>query len=246
MTNSGIIYLNNLSKRYGSKEVLRVTELTVRQGCITGIIGPSGAGKSTLLRILNLLDSPTSGDIFYYGQKIPESKAELLALRRKMSMVFQKSALLEMSVYDNLAFGLRARKMPEGEIEKRASTILETIDLAGQSKQRAKTLSGGEAQRLAFARAVVLRPEILFLDEPTANLDPANVELLERLVVQLSQEYGTTVLIVTHNLFQAQRLTQETVFFCQGDLVEAGVTEQIFAAPCCEQTDAFVRGRMIY
>jgi len=246
MTNSSIIRISKLSKQYGNKEVLRVEEVALRRGYITGIIGPSGAGKSTLLRILNLLEPPSSGDIFYYDRKIPADKAEIMALRRKMTMVFQKSVLLEMSVYDNLAYGLRARKLPRAEIEKRVDTILETIGLSGQRKQRAKTLSGGEAQRLAFARAVVLRPEILFLDEPTANLDPANVELLERLVVQLNQDYGTTVLVVTHNLFQAQRITRETIFFCQGELVETGATEQIFTAPRCEQTDAFVRGKMIY
>lgn len=246
MTNSSIIKVSNLSKQYGSKEVLRVAEAAVRRGSITGIIGPSGAGKSTLLRILNLLEPPSRGDILYYDRKVPAAKAELLALRRKMTMVFQKSVLLEMSVYDNLAYGLRARKLPGAEIKKRTETILETIGLAGQKKQRAKTLSGGEAQRLAFARAVVLRPEILFLDEPTANLDPANVEMLERLLVQLNQDCETTVLFVTHNLFQAQRLTHDTFFFYQGELVEAGATEQIFTAPRCEQTDAFVRGRMIY
>lgn len=246
MTESSIIKVSNLSKQYGSKEVLRVTEATVNRGYITGIIGPSGAGKSTLLRILNMLEPPSKGEVFYYGRKVPAAKADVLALRRKMTMVFQKSVLLEMSVYDNLAFGLRARKLPGVEIEKRVNTILEIIGLSAQSKQRAKTLSGGEAQRLAFARAVVLQPEILFLDEPTANLDPANVELLERLVVQLNKDCGTTVLVVTHNLFQAQRLAHETIFFYQGELVEAGVTEQIFTAPRYEQTDAFVRGRMIY
>lgn len=246
MTESSIIKVSNLSKQYGSKEVLRVTEATVNRGYITGIIGPSGAGKSTLLRILNMLEPPSRGEVFYYGRKVPAAKADVLALRRKMTMVFQKSVLLEMSVYDNLAFGLRARKLPGVEIEKRVNTILEIIGLSAQSKQRAKTLSGGEAQRLAFARAVVLQPEILFLDEPTANLDPANVELLERLVVQLNKDCGTTVLVVTHNLFQAQRLAHETIFFYQGELVEAGVTEQIFTAPRYEQTDAFVRGRMIY
>lgn len=246
MTNSSIIKVSNLSKLYGSKEVLRVAEAVVRRGYITGIIGPSGAGKSTLLRILNLLEPPSRGDIFYYDRIVPTAKAEVMALRRKMTMVFQKSFLLEMSVYDNLAYGLRARKLPAEEIKKRVETILETIGLATQRKQRANTLSGGEAQRLAFARAVVLRPEILFLDEPTANLDPANVELLERLLVQLNQDCGTTVLFVTHNLFQAQRLTHDTIFFCQGELVEAGATEQIFTAPHCEQTDAFVRGKMIY
>jgi tungstate transport system ATP-binding protein len=167
-------------------------------------------------------------------------------LRRKMTMVFQKPALLDMSVYDNIAYGLRARKMDKMEIHRRVRSVLETIGMADLHRQRAKTLSGGEAQRVAFARAVVLCPEILFLDEPTANLDPVNVELLEKLITGLNREAGTTILIVTHNLFQAQRIAQRTAFFYQGKLVETGETAKLFQSPEAEETRAFVEGKMIY
>jgi tungstate transport system ATP-binding protein len=244
MTN--IIEIVNIIKRYGSKEVLHVDNLAIRKGLVTALIGPSGAGKSTLLRILNLLESPTGGDVLYDGRKAPAGETEKLALRRKMTMVFQKPALLDMSVYDNISFGLRARGISHKEIEWRVHAELETIGMAPHSRQNAKTLSGGEAQRVAFARAVVLRPKILFLDEPTANLDPVNVELLESMILRLNREEGTTVLVVTHNLFQAQRLAHDTAFLYQGQLIESGPTARVFHEPCREETRAFVEGKMIY
>jgi tungstate transport system ATP-binding protein len=163
-----------------------------------------------------------------------------------MTMVFQEPTLLDMSVYDNIAFGLRARHTDKKETSQRVSAVLKTIGMTDLSRQRAKTLSGGEAQRVAFARALVLRPEILFLDEPTANLDPANVELLESLITGLNRETGTTILMVTHNLFQAQRVAHHTAFFNQGVLVEAGETSQLFNSPQKWETQAFVQGKMIY
>ena len=246
MNSEAIISINNLTKQYGKKEVLRIPQLTAFQGRILGIIGPSGAGKSTLIRILNMLEQPTTGEVFYFDKSAPVSQAESLKLRRKMTMVFQKPALLDTSVYNNIAFGLHARQIPKRVIEDRVSSILETIGMAALSQQRAKTLSGGEAQRIAFARALVLQPEILLLDEPTANLDPPNVELLEGLIKKLNQQHRTTILFVTHNLFQARRLCHDTVFFNQGHLIEQGETEQIFARPQREETRAFVEGKMIY
>lgn len=246
MTNSNALTILNLTKRYEKKVVLTVEELSVCSGCITGIIGPSGAGKSTLLRIINMLEPATSGEVYYNGEKLPSSNTEKLALQRRMAMVFQEPTLLDMSVYDNIAFGLQAHRIDKKEIDMRVSSMLKTIGMVDLSRQKAKTLSGGEAQRVAFARALVLRPEILLLDEPTANLDPANVELLESLITGLNRKAGTTILIVTHNLFQAQRIAHHTAFFNQGALVEAGETAQIFQSPQKEETKAFVEGKMIY
>jgi tungstate transport system ATP-binding protein len=240
------ITISNLTKKYDKKEVLAIDAFAVDKGCITGIIGPSGAGKSTLLRILNLLEPATSGEVHYFGENFSSSSTEKLALLRRMTMVFQEPTLLDRSVYDNIAFGLRARRIDKNEIDRRVFSMLKTIGMTDLSRQRAKTLSGGEAQRVAFARALVLRPEILFLDEPTANLDPANVELLESLITGLNREKGTTILIVTHNLFQAQRIAHHTAFFNQGALVEAGETAQIFHSPQKPETRAFVEGKMIY
>jgi tungstate transport system ATP-binding protein len=245
MSNVHAITVQDVVKEYGGKQVLRIGSFAVPRGSITGIIGPSGAGKSTLLRILNILEPANTGKISYFGESA-SANGNTLELRRRMTMVFQKPALLDMSVYDNIAFGLRARHLDKKETDRRVQSVLDTIGMTDLSRHRAKTLSGGEAQRVAFARALVLRPEILFLDEPTANLDPANVELLESLITSLNRDEGSTVLIVTHNLFQARRLAHHTAFFCQGGLVETGETSQVFQNPQQEQTRAFVEGKMIY
>lgn len=244
--NQPVVELKDLSKRYGDKEVLSVDYMEIAKGCITCIIGPSGAGKSTLLRLMNLLEEPTDGEIAVFGRKLTVDYAARLALQQRMVMVFQKPVLLDVSVYDNIAYGLHARKFPKREIEFRVKDMLEKIGMSGQARQRAKTLSGGEAQRVAFARASVLRPELLLLDEATANLDPANVQLLEGMTRTLQQEYGTTVVMVTHNLFQARRLADEAVFLYQGRLIETGLAERFFAEPEMEETKAFIEGKMIY
>jgi tungstate transport system ATP-binding protein len=246
MNNTGIIQVSGLIKKYGNKEVLRVDTLGIRKGGITGIIGPSGAGKTTFLRILNLLESPTRGDIHYFDQPVPLEPSKKLALQRRMQMVFQKPALLDMPVYDNVAFGLRACGYSRDETEKRVTSVLKKLGMDPQRRQRAKTLSGGEAQRVAFARAMVMEPEILLLDEPTVNLDPVNVELLENMITALNRECGTTVLIVTHNLFQARRLSTDILFLYQGFMVEEGEAVRIFQQPLREETRSFIEGRMIY
>lgn len=247
MNNSQIIKVSGLSKTYGKKEVLSVGHLEVRRGSIMGIVGPSGAGKTTLLRILNLLEAPTRGEITYFGSMaLPSLPSEKLALQRRMKMVFQKPVLLDMTVYDNVAFGLRACGVSKRETRNRVESILAKIGMDSLGRQRAKTLSGGEAQRVVFGRALVMEPELLLLDEPTANLDPQNVELLEKMITDLNGECGTTVLIVTHNLFQARRLSKEIAFLYQGSLVETGETGLIFQNPTREETRAFIEGRMVY
>jgi tungstate transport system ATP-binding protein len=235
-----------LRKEYGGRCVLEIEQLGLPAGKITGIMGPSGAGKSTLLRLLNLLEEPSGGEINLFAAPVPKNKDLLLGLRRRMVMVFQKPVLLDTSVFENVAFGLKARGIDREEINGRVGKVLSRVGLAALARQRARTLSGGEAQRVALARAVVLQPEILFLDEPTANLDPANVELLEEIVMELNATQGTTVAVVTHNLFQARRLAEEVLFLCQGELVEAGPTRQIFNSPRDQRTAAFIEGRMVY
>lgn len=242
----GIIEAIGLTKSYHKKEVLHIDRVTIRSGWITCVMGPSGAGKSTMLRIVNLLEEPTSGEVTYFGQPVPTMPADRLKLQRKMTMVFQKATLLDVSVYDNIAFGLRARRIPEEETHGWVMTALETMGMSAQRNQRGKTLSAGEAQRVAFARAAVLHPEVLLLDEPTANLDPANVELLETMIRDLNCKHGTTILMVTHNLFQARRLAHDVLFFYQGQLLESGPAEQVFNSPANEYTRSFVEGSMVY
>lgn len=235
-----------ICKCYGKKEVLHIDRMAICSGSITCVMGPSGAGKSTMLRIVNMLENPTDGKIKYFGQSAPFTEKDRLVLQRRMTMVFQKAALLDRSVFDNIAFGLQARRIPEKEISRRVVAALEKIGMLEQGSQRAKTLSAGEAQRVSFARAVVLQPELLLLDEPTANLDPANVELLENMIKDLNIEFGTTILMVTHSLFQARRLAHDVLFFYQGHLLESGPAHQVFNAPTNEYARSFIKGEMVW
>jgi tungstate transport system ATP-binding protein len=226
--------------------VLNIERLVLRRGFIYGIMGPSGTGKSTLLRILNLLESPTSGMIRCDGKALSGSGRERLAQQRKMTMVSQKPVLFKSSVWDNVAFGLKVRGYGKGKIKEKVQQLLEQVGLSELSRQHAATLSGGEAQRVALARAVAFEPEMLLLDEPTANLDPTNVEIIEHLVLQLNRLTGITIVIVTHNVFQARRIAGEVIFLHEGRVVERGTTETVFSAPQDPRTRAFVEGRMIY
>jgi tungstate transport system ATP-binding protein len=240
-----LLELNGISKKY-DKEVLRVDRLELQKGCIYGIIGPSGAGKSTLLRIINLLTPPSGGEIKYRGQPVADSGQERLALQRKMSLVFQQTLLFRESVFNNVAFGLKARGYSKLEIESRVNILLEQIGMSTLRNRRADTLSGGEAQRVAIARAVAFEPELLLLDEPTANLDPGNIVQIENMITGLSRKKGITIIMVTHNVFQARRIADQVMFVHQGRIVETGPTEKIFTEPEKASTRQFVEGRMVY
>ncbi|MGB7446188.1 MAG: phosphate ABC transporter ATP-binding protein [Dethiobacteria bacterium] len=245
MSNKYFIEIENLTKRY-TREVLNIPRLSLERGKIYGIIGPSGAGKSTLLRILNLITPPDSGEIRFDGQPVPENSAARLSLQRRMTLVFQKPVLFKTSVRENVAYGLKARGFKQKEIAGRVGALLEQVGMREMAERRADTLSGGEAQRVALARAVAFNPELLLLDEPTANLDPANVELMEKLIVQLNRDSGMTIIMVTHNIFQARRLAHLVIFLYQGSVVEMGETGQLFDNPADSRTRAFIEGRMIY
>jgi tungstate transport system ATP-binding protein len=163
-----------------------------------------------------------------------------------MTLVFQKTILFRTTVFENIAYGLKVRGFKKQEIKKRVDTLLEQVGLKELAGRHAATLSGGEAQRVALARAVAFEPALLLLDEPTANLDPANVELMERLILDLKRNTSITVIMVTHNVFQARRVTDEVIFLYDGRIVEMGETKQIFTAPHDPRTGAFIEGRMIY
>jgi tungstate transport system ATP-binding protein len=240
-----IIDLKNIVKCY-DREVLNVRTLAFERGKIYGIIGPSGAGKTTLLRIINLLIEPDQGAIYFEGRHIPPNGPARLALQRQMTLVFQKPLLFSTTVKENIAYGLRTRGYSREEIKERVSALLEQIGLSHMKERHAGTLSGGESQRVALARAVAFKPKLLLLDEPTANLDPANVELMEKLILKLKQTMEVTIIIVTHNIFQARRLTDETIFLYDGQVVETGETSKMFTSPRDERTQAFIEGRMIY
>jgi len=236
--------LKQVVKTYNTRTVLEVENLTIQQGEILALIGPSGAGKSTLLRLLNFLEPPNRGKITYHDQPFSANQEMPLELRRRVTMVFQRPMLLNRSIYANVNFGLELRGINHSK--DRIQAALEEVGLAHLSHQKASTLSGGEAQRVALARAIVMQPEVLLLDEPTANLDPYNVGLIEKIVLHLNQERKTTLVLVTHNVFQARRLAKRVAFLLDGKVVEVSETDTIFNQPQDPRTAAFVRGDMVY
>jgi len=240
-----LIHLQDIKKNY-DQEVLSIDSLSLYKGKIYGLIGPSGAGKSTLLRIINMLTRPDNGYLYIRGKTVPANSNKRLELQRRMALVFQKTLLFRDSVWNNVAYGLKARNYNRKEIELKVGPMLEQVGMADLAHRRADTLSGGEAQRVAIARAVAFDPELLLLDEPTANLDPGNIELIEKMICQMSREKNITVVIVTHNVFQARRIADEVIFLDRGKIVEMGPTEKIFSNPDQEKTRLYVEGRMIY
>lgn len=199
-----------------------------------------------MLRIINLLTRPDNGTLFFHGIPVNENGKERLELQRNMALVFQKTLLFKDSVRNNIAYGLKARQYPHDEIDKRVDELLNNIGLIDLANQRADTLSGGEAQRVAIARAVAFDPELLLLDEPTANLDPGNIELIEEMIREMNRSKGITVLMITHNVFQARRISDEVIFIDKGRIVELGTTDKVFNNPDHEKTRLFVEGRMVY
>lgn len=243
--NSDVTFaVRDLVKRYAQRTVLDIDKLDIRQGEVLAIVGPSGVGKSTLLRLLNFLEQPTSGTIYFKDNEIRGAQEVPLAIRRRVTTVFQQPLLLRRSVEANVAYGLRLRGIRKGT--GRVQEALKEVGLNELAKQDARTLSGGEAQRVALARAMILRPDALLLDEPTANLDPYNVGLIEQIVTRLNHEQGTTIVLVTHNIFQAKRISTRAAFLLNGQIIETNDTETFFEAPSDPRTAAFVRGDMIY
>jgi tungstate transport system ATP-binding protein len=239
-----IYQIRNLVQIYENRRVLEIEHLDIRTGEVIALVGPSGAGKSTLLRLLNFLEAPTQGTIHYKGIEFNASGDMPLENRRSVTTVFQRPMLLERSVYDNVAFGLGLRG--ERDAKERVAAALEEVGLANLARQRARTLSGGEAQRVALARAMVLEPDVLLLDEPTANLDPYNVGLIEAIARRLNQNHGTTLVLVTHNVFQAHRLADRVVFLLDGKQIETAAVQDFFERPQDHRTRAFVNGEMVY
>ncbi|MCD1294520.1 phosphate ABC transporter ATP-binding protein [Methanocella sp. CWC-04] len=238
------VTVENLTRIAGDRAILNNVNLKIDSGDIMAVIGPSGAGKTTLLRLINMLDIPDRGKVYIDGKDV--WSGHIMETRMSMSMVFQKPIVFSMNVYDNIAYGLKLRHESKSKIEKRIKDVMELLDLSGKERQYAKDLSGGEAQRVAFARAYVLKPRILLLDEPTASLDPLNVAIIEKAVNDVNEKFGTTVIIVTHNLHQAKRLANKATFLYEGNLVETGSIEDIFNNPRDKRTKAFVTGDMVF
>jgi len=242
---SGFVYqLRDVIKEYNGQRVLQVSHLDVRRGEVFALVGPSGAGKSTLLRLLNFLEPPSSGHISFLDVKFSAGRPMPLELRRRVTTVFQQPILLNRSVWANVTYGLRLRGQRDSV--KQVRVTLEQVGLEALARRPARTLSGGEAQRVALARAMVLQPDVLLLDEPTANLDPYNVGLIEDIVRALNREQSTTLVLVTHNVFQARRLAHRVALMLEGRVIEVSDVETFFQSPRDPRTTAFVRGDMVY
>ena len=237
--------VKHIRHAYAGRTVINIDALEINAGEIVAIVGPSGAGKSTLMRLIALLEKPTQGvvEIAVNGQAVHYDTATIAA-RRQVMMVFQRPSLLNRSVYDNVAYPLRIRR--ENQLDERVKNMLERVDMLPHLKARPHELSGGELQRIALARALILDPKLLILDEPTANLDPANIRLLETLIRQQNEDYKTTILMVTHNIFQAKRLAQRVGLMINGELVELCAVDKFFNQPTDQRTRDFVAGDTIY
>ncbi|MEY3355636.1 MAG: phosphate transporter, ATP-binding protein [Pseudomonadota bacterium] len=245
------IEIRHLDFFYGKFQGLKDINLNIAERKVTAFIGPSGCGKSTLLRTLNRMYSlypgqRAEGEINFYGQNILDPKQDLNLLRARIGMVFQKPTPFPMSIYDNIAFGVRLYEdLPKAEMDVRVEWALTKTALWNEAKdklnQSGLALSGGQQQRLCIARSVAVKPSVILLDEPTSALDPISTAKVEELVHELKTDY--TVAIVTHNMQQAARVSDFTAYMYIGEMVEYGKTDEIFIKPKKQETEDYITGR---
>ena len=243
--------IRKLSFFYGNQEALKGISLPLFEHKVTAFIGPSGCGKSTLLRVLNRIyevypNQRAEGKVLVDGKDILSPRQDLNLLRAKIGMVFQKPTPFPMTIFDNIAFGIQLyEKLPRSELEGRVEDALNRAALWGEVKNKlydsGLSLSGGQQQRLCIARSVATKPEIILLDEPCSALDPISTARIEELIGELEKEY--TIVIVTHNMQQASRVSDYTAFMYLGELVEFGPTENMFTAPTNKRTEDYITGR---
>ena len=238
--NGAIVEVRHLNKSFGPREILRDINFTVCKGDVTTIIGPSGSGKSTLLRCLNLLETPSGGEILFHGQNIGES-ANIPAYRTKVGMVFQSFNLFSnLTVLENCMLGQRkALKRSKAEAEKKALFYLEKVGMAEYVNAKPSQLSGGQQQRVAIARALAMEPELLLFDEPTSALDPEMVGEVLNVMQKLAAE-GMTMIVVTHEMAFARDVSNHVVFMADGVICEEGEPHQLFEQPKSERTAEFL------
>jgi tungstate transport system ATP-binding protein len=235
-----LIEVAGLTHSYSEREVLQDLYLRIGRGEVFALIGPTGAGKTTLLRIMDLLEVPAAGEIYFDGKCVPRSGRQRLAIRRRMSFIQQKPQVFNLSVYDNIACGLRWRGEQKTKIAEKVEHMVELVGLAGYKSRNARTLSGGEAQRVALARSLVLEPEVLLLDEPTANLDPVSTDKIEQLISHVARQRRTTMIMATHAMSQGQQLADRIGVLLNGRLVQTGKATDIFHSPQNEEVARFV------
>ena len=248
---SNIITINDLCLWYGSQQALKNISVDIAEKSIIALIGPSGCGKSTFLKTLNRMNDlipgvRIAGSVKYEGQDIFDPATDVSELRRQIGMVFQKPNPFPMSIYDNVAYGPRTHGIKnKARLDDIVERSLRDAAIWGEVKDRLKKnalgLSGGQQQRLCIARALAVEPAVLLMDEPTSALDPISTSKIEELALQLKERY--TIVIVTHNMQQAVRISDSTAFFLLGELVEYGKTEKLFSQPEDKRTEDYITGR---
>lgn len=241
---SYLIELKDVTKRYVETLALNKVSLKVMKGEILAIIGPNGSGKTTMLRIMAGIEKPTNGEIYFDDTEINDRNMD--KLRSRSTMTFQRTVFFNAGVYKNLAYGLKLRGHTKKEIKERIKEALRMVKLEGYESRLAKRLSGGEQQRLSLARALVLKTELILLDEPTANLDPYNVSMMEQIISEINRNFDTTIVMATHNMFQAKRLGKKVLLLMNGEVVEVGEADKIFESPQDKRTECFVKGEIVY
>jgi len=234
------LQLKNIEKSYGSVKALEAINLEIVGGKTIALLGINGAGKTTLLRIIAGLEKQDKGSIFLEGKETNGRE-----LRQIATLVFQKTAMFSRSVYDNLAYGLKIRGKKDSEIREEIARALHAVGLRNFEKRKAKKTSGGEQQRIALARAFLLNPRILLLDEPTANLDPNSATIIERAIMSRTKE-KSIIMLATHNLSQAKRVANEVMHIYDGKIVEIADPEEFFNNPQSEITRRFINGELDY
>ena len=247
--NQPIITVNDLNLWYGQTQALKHISMEIPEKSITALIGPSGCGKSTFLKTLNRINDlipgvKITGKVCYQGQDIFE--AEVNNLRKEIGMVFQKPNPFPMSIYDNVAYGprthgIRSKARLDDIVEKALRDAAIWEEVRDRLKKNALGMSGGQQQRLCIARALAVQPQVLLMDEPTSALDPISTARIEDLAMELKEQY--TIVMVTHNMQQALRISDQTAFFLLGDLVEYGATETLFSNPVDKRTEDYITGR---
>ena len=243
--------IQSLNLYYGTFQALKGVDLAIGENEITAFIGPSGCGKSTLLKTLDRMNDLVpgcriEGKVLLDGEDIYDSKMDVYALRKRVGMVFQKPNPFPMSIYDNIAFGprthgIRSKAKLDDVVERSLRSAAIWDELKDRLKKNALGLSGGQQQRLCIARALAVEPEVLLMDEPTSALDPISTGKIEDLALQLKQDY--TLVMVTHNMQQAARISDRTAFFLLGEVIEYGETQKIFSMPQDKRTEDYITGR---
>ena len=246
-----ILQVKDLDLWYGAHQALHSVSMDIPEKSITAFIGPSGCGKSTFLKTLNRMNDlvpgvKITGEVRYRGEDIYAPGTDVCRLRREIGMVFQKPNPFPMSIYDNIAYGprthgIRSKARLDELVERSLRGAAIWDEVKDRLKKNALGLSGGQQQRLCIARALAVEPAVLLMDEATSALDPISTSRIEELTMELKERY--TIVIVTHNMQQAVRISDRTAFFLLGELVEYGVTEQVFSAPAEKRTEDYITGR---